>query len=781
MLLPPGTRLGPYEIVELLGKGGMGEVYAGRDSRLGRTIAVKVVSARLGDDQDFKRRFLREARAVSQLQHPNVCTIHDVGSADGIDFLVMEYLEGETLQERLHRGPLDVADVLRIGAEICEGIGAAHRKGIVHRDLKPGNVMLTSTGAKILDFGLARRAAAGDVVRDAPTVSAITIDEVVPGTVPYMAPEQIEGESDTRSDIWALGCILYEMATAERAFTGETRARLIASILDSDPGPAARRNHQVPERLDWILRRCLEKDPERRWQSTRDVAIELDALRNEIGSDAGPSAATEIGPSRRRPADCSVAVLPFVNMSPDPDQAYFADGLAEELINALTRVKGLKVIARTSAFSFKGSNADIATIASKLGVATLVEGSVRKAGNRLRITAQLIDCTSGHHLWSEVYDRTLDDVFEIQEQISRTIVEAIQPSLLGDSSPLVVAPTRNQKAYELYLRALGEQAVPTREHLLQAEIYLREAIELDPAFASAHAALSYTYSFLGSNGHWPWGRVKKHAETLSRRALELDPKSAEAHVALGHLRLFADWDLVAAGVHGRAALELDPNTERTQGLNGLLARVEGRFEEAVTHYRRACELEPLKIIVALQFGRSLYCARRYDEAERVLRTAIEQDPGWSQGHLDLVQTCLASSRESEAVEVAARWLESLRHPEQAAAIRDGYRDGDVRAAMDPVVRWLVRGYEQFGMITNAFPLAILLAQLGRIDEALEWLEQSRRQHDADFVDVNSRPGLDALRSDPRFAAIVRRSGLGQPGAGAHGVEVPLAVEPPASP
>jgi TolB-like protein len=316
------------------------------------------------------------------------------------------------------------------------------------------------------------------------------------------------------------------MATGERAFGGTTKARLIASIVSSDPISVARLRPEVPERLDWLVRRCLEKDPERRWQSTKDVAIELEALREEARK---VPAAIESGPT-----DCSVAVLPFVNMSPDPDQNYFADGLAEELINALSKVRGLKVIARTSAFSFKGTNA------SKLGVATIVEGSVRKAGNRLRITAQLIDVRTGHPLWSEVYDRTLDDVFEVQEQISRTIVAAIQPSLLGDAAaPLVVVATTNQKAYELYLRGLAEISTPTREHLQSAEAFLREAIELDPGFAAAHAALSVCYTLFGSYGLLPWGRVKKHAESAAMGALALDPKLAEAHAALGQLRLSA--------------------------------------------------------------------------------------------------------------------------------------------------------------------------------------------------------------------------------------------------
>ncbi len=611
--------------------------------------------------------------------------------------------------------------------------------------------MLTAAGCKVLDFGLARQAGGGDVPSDGPTMSAPTGDNVAAGTLPYMAPEQLDGKADTRSDIWALGCILYETATGERAFGGTSKARLMSSILSSDPISVARLRPEVPERLDWLVRRCLEKDPERRWQSTKDVAIEIESLREEAAkAPAAPES---------RSTDCSVAVLPFVNMSSDPDQEYFADGLAEELINALTKVRGLKVIARTSAFSFKGTNADIATIASKLGVATIVEGSVRKAGNRIRITAQLIDVGTGHHLWSEVYDRTLDDIFEVQEQIARSIVTAIQPSLLGDSAaPLVVAPTTNQKAYELYLRSLAELSNPTREHLLNAEGFLREAVELDPGFAAAHATLAFCYTHFGSYGVWPWGKVKKHAESAAQRALALDPKLAEVHAALGHLRLVADWDPAGAHLHAQTALELDPSSERARHLCGLLARVAGTVDEAVSHFQRACELEPLSLTFRGQLGRSLLAARQYDAARREMLAVIEQSPQSTEWNVALIETYLVSKREPEAIEVAARWLESLRHPELAVMVRDGYRDGGIRAAMAPVIRWLVRGLEQFG-IANAFTLATFLAQLGEIDQALEWLEHSRRQREANFLDVNVRPGLDPLRSDPRFVAIVERSGL----------------------
>ena len=425
MALESGHRLGPYEIVEPLGGGGMGEVYRARDTRLGRDVAIKVLSGELSQDVALRQRFEREARTISRLQHPHVCTIHDVGTHDGVDYLVMEYLEGVTLEERLEGGALPVDAVLEIGNEIAEAIEAAHRRGIVHRDLKPGNVMLTETGAKVLDFGLAREVSIpGDDTRtQAPTAAAITIQGTLLGTMPYMAPEQLEGrDADDRSDIWALGCILYEIATGERPFNGETQASLIGSILKDDPESPSHKQPLTPHQFDDLVLRCLEKDPERRWQSATDLGLELGKITQQGAPVSGSRSETD------RP---SIVVLPFTNMSSDPEQEYFCDGMAEEVINALTQLEGLHVVARTSAFSFKGRNVDVREIGNQLGVRSVLEGSVRTAGDRLRVTAQLVNVHDGYHLWSDRFDRQLDDVFAIQDEIAASIVGTSEGQVAG--------------------------------------------------------------------------------------------------------------------------------------------------------------------------------------------------------------------------------------------------------------------------------------------------------------------------------------------------------------
>ncbi len=389
MALEAGTRLGPYEIVELLGKGGMGEVYRARDPRLDRDVAIKVLPSELSEDETYRKRLEREAKTISQLQHPHVCMLLDIGSEDETQYLVMEYLDGETLADRLKAGPLPIDQVLRIGEEIAQAVDAAHQQGIVHRDLKPANVMLTKSGTKVLDFGLAKRSTErlADPAAATETIAqALTKEGRIVGTMPYMAPEQLQGgPADPRTDIWALGCMLYEMVTGDRPFQGQSQADLIASIMGAKPEPLSKKQSLVPEGFEHIVSRCLQRDPERRWQAARDVTIELEEVTK---TDRISSPATRLD----RP---SIVVLPFADMSEERDQEYFCDGMAEEVINALTQLEGLHVVARTSAFSFKGRDVDVREIGEKLGVRSVLEGSVRKAGERLRVTAQLINVADG--------------------------------------------------------------------------------------------------------------------------------------------------------------------------------------------------------------------------------------------------------------------------------------------------------------------------------------------------------------------------------------------------
>ena len=440
--------------------------------RLDRDVAIKVLPAGVSEDSAFQKRFEREARTISQLQHPNICTLHDVGSEDGVDYLVMEYLEGETLEDRLQKGAVPIAEALRIGGEIAQAIEAAHRRGVVHRDLKPGNVMLTPTGTKVLDFGLARDTAVpGEVVdTEAATMPAMITEEgQIVGTMPYMAPEQLQAsQTDSRTDIWALGCILYEMAAGDRPFGGKSRADLIASILGSDPEPPSRKRPLTPQRLDGVVRRCLEKDPERRWQSARDLAF---ALATALDEPAETAAAGSPAPS--------LVVLPFTNRSPDPDNEYFSDGLTDEIIADLSKIEALRVISRSSAMRLKGTDKDLKTIGRELNVCYVLDGTVRKAGDSLRITAELIDATDDIQLWAEKYGGTIDDVFDIQERVSREIVDSLKIALTPDDDRQIAErPINDIRAYEYYLRAKHEILTFTEEGLDRGIDLLLRALDL---------------------------------------------------------------------------------------------------------------------------------------------------------------------------------------------------------------------------------------------------------------------------------------------------------------
>jgi non-specific serine/threonine protein kinase len=456
--LATGTRLGPYEIVSFLGAGGMGEVYKARDTRLDRTVAIKMLPGDFAADPERARRFEREARTISKLNHPHICALHDVGQHDGSSFLVMEYLEGESLAERLKHGPLHLADAIRCATQIADALSEAHQQGIVHRDLKPANVVLTKKGAKLLDFGIAKLRA-GAVSEEAATATAseLTGEGVIVGTPQYMAPEQLEGKPvDARTDVFAFGVVLYEMVTGHKAFEATTKAGLIAAILNGEPAPLSRIQPQAPGWLDRLVRRCLAKDPRARWPSCGELLAALGRggeaqsrrRRAVLAAAAGCAVllavAVALWPRRAHgpapppvaaeiPAK-SIAVLPFQNLSPDPENAYFADGMTEDVLTQLAKIQDMKVIARTSVMQYKGTTKPVREIARELGVATVLEGSVRRAGNRVRITGQLIDARTEQHLWAENYDRDLADIFAIQSEVAEQIATALTASRSGTAA-----------------------------------------------------------------------------------------------------------------------------------------------------------------------------------------------------------------------------------------------------------------------------------------------------------------------------------------------------------
>jgi non-specific serine/threonine protein kinase len=592
-------RLGPYEIVALLGSGGMGEVYRAHDGRLDRDVAIKVLPEQYIQDSQALARFHREVKAVANLSHPNIVAIYDFGTDQNRPYAVMELLEGQTLGARLRERPCDWREAVELAAAIADGLAAAHAKGIVHRDIKPENVFLTASGSlKILDFGLARMERPAGAA--APSANSVeTTPGMLLGTVLYMSPEQVRGlQADARSDIFALGCVLYKMVTGRCPFDGQTSADTMAAILQDTPPALSGSGQNYPPELQRIVNRCLEKNAERRYQSAKEVAATLRQVLRFAPPPTGtqpPQQETAVFPATPMPvstaAGPSIAVLPFRNLSSDPENEYFSDGLAEELINVLSKVEGLHVAARTSAFAFKNKSEDVRKIGDQLGVRTVLEGSVRKSGQRLRISAQLVSVADGFQLWSETFNRELKDVFEIQDEIAQSIARALRV-ILGDKAKQAMEKmaAADVQAYDLYLRGLQYM------HQLRCQGYefalklFGQALQIDPTYARAQAGVSLCYTQLYHFG----GRQAVHlqqADLASRKALELDPGSAEAHVARG-LALSLNQQNGGFRQEFEEALRIDPQLFEAYYFYGRALYTLGDLKQAATMFEQAFQLRP---------------------------------------------------------------------------------------------------------------------------------------------------------------------------------------------
>jgi len=713
MPLAPGTQLGPYVVVAPLGAGGMGEVYRARDPRLGREVAIKVLPTALASDPTRLERFATEARAAAALNHPNILSVHDV-SAEGAPFVVFELLEGETLRERAgHISPRQAVDY---AGQIARGLAAAHDKGVTHRDLKPDNVFVTTDGqVKILDFGLARLAEApgGSLLSALPTREQ-TAPGTILGTSGYMAPEQVRGlPADHRADIFALGVLLYEMLTGQRAFQRLSTAETQAAVLRDDPPPAPSAR-PLPPALDRLVRRCLAKRPEDRFQSARDLVFALEAV--APGSD--PAAVPA------EPSVPSIAVLPFVDMSPGRDQDYFCEGLADELINALTRLQGVRVTARTSSFQFRGAAVDVRTIGERLNVRTVLEGSVRKAGDRLRIMVQLIEAAGGYHLWSERYDRELKDVFAIQDEIAESVARALSIVLSDrERDALQRRPTSSLEAYEFYLKGRRSLAHLSAD-LRFAPPLFRRAIELDPRFALAYAGLAEASFWLYS---W-WGGHPadlRQADEASRRALELAPELAEVHVARGAaLTLSRRYD--EAAVEFEAAIRLNPRLWNSYYLFGRMRFAQGRFDEAEPLWSKAVEVGPDDYQVPLMIAMIYRKQGRNAEREATQRRGL---------------AIVRKHLEANPADARAMYL-------SASALWDLGDTEECRARMEAA---LTLAPNDPSILYNA---ACLFARTGEPERAFETLEACLKGGWGNRDWIAHDPDFDAIRDDPRFKALL---------------------------
>jgi eukaryotic-like serine/threonine-protein kinase len=750
--LAEGTRLGPYEILAPLGAGGMGEVYRARDTRLDRQVAIKVLPERLLADPTALARFEAEAKALAALSHPNILALHDFGNEHGVAFAVMELLEGETLRDRLAGQPLAWRRAVEITLEIAEGLTAAHDKSLVHRDLKPENLFLLSTGrTKILDFGLARPAIRKDVdPSSSPTATVRTRPGGVVGTAAYLSPEQIRGE-DARpaSDVFALGCVLYEMIAGRRPFTGHTAEETMGSILHEEPPDPTTWTKDVPPELVRVIRKCLEKDPTERYGSAREVALALRDL-----DRPRPQA------KRRSKTIDSLAILPFVNASRDPQADYLSDGLTESLIYGLSRLPGLRVMARATMFRYKGKELDPQSIGRELGVRAVLAGTLSQRGDALVVHTELVDVDDGSQLWGERYARKLEDILTVEEQIAAEITEKLKLRLTqAQRKKLARRPKVKSEAYQLYLQGRHHWNRRTEESLRKGIELFRQALAADPDYAPAYVGLADSHAILGFYGLVRPRESFPLARTAAEKALELDPDLAEAHASLGYVRHYHDWDWKGSVESYRRAQALNPNYAPAFQWYAVNCVSRGKVEDGVTAMDRALTLDPLSLIINAANGWLLYYCRNYDGAIARCHTALELDPHFPQAHLWLGWALEQRGRYDEAIaeyqegatSLAGRagMLGSLGHAYAAAG-----RPSEARRVLDEL-ETLARNRH-----VPPYETALIHTGLGDHDAALTRLEHALEERSVGMAFLRVEPRLDPLRSDPRFATLLEKTGLG---------------------
>jgi serine/threonine-protein kinase len=738
--------LGHYRISEKIGAGGMGEVFRARDEHLARDVAIKVLPPGTLTDESARKHFRKEALTLSQLNHPSIATIHDFDTQQGVDFLVMEYIPGITLSEKVAAGALPEKEVLRLGVQLAEGLAAAHDQGVIHRDLKPGNLRITSDGRlKILDFGLAKLRV--PVMASAATES-LSETQAMAGTLPYMAPEQLLGEEvDARTDIHGAGFVLYEMATGQRPFAEVQSGQLIGALMRKPPIPPTMLNPRLSVELERIINKCVEKDPENRYQSAKELAVDLRRLLT-------PSVVKASEVPLKLP---SIAVLPFLNISHDPANEYFGDGLAEELINALTQIRDLRVVARTSAFYFKGKDADIREVGKKLNVENVLEGSVRTAGNQLRVTVQLINVEDGYHVWSERFDRTIDNIFAIQDEISLAIVDKLKVKLLKqEKDRLIKRRTQDRDAYELYLRGRYHLNKRTETDLLKSLELFQQALAKDRQFAAAHAGLADAYVALGWHNYRPGEFAYTRGKREALKALEIDNSVGEAHASIALIKQLYEWDWPGAEREYQQALMLSPSDAEARHQYSHLLALLGRYDESIAEMKRALDIEPLSVVINSCLGQDLYYARRFDEAIQQHLRAIEMDPRQPYPHFHLGYDYHQKGRFKEAI---SEFQTAIELSGDIARAKGGQGQAYAQSHNEDMARGLIEqlesGWESRYVATY---IAQIFVGLGQKDEAFEWLDRAYEGRHSYLIYL-SDPMWDTLRPDPRFAALQKKMRL----------------------
>ena len=752
--LRTGTAFaGRFQVIEELGKGGMGRVYKVYDEKTREKIALKLLKPEIAADKQAIERFGNELRFARKISHRNVCRMYDLGEEKGTHFITMEYVSGEDLKSMLQMmGQLSSGQIVSIGKQVCDGLAEAHSLGVVHRDLKPQNIMIDKSGnAKIMDFGIARS------IRE----KGITGAGIMIGTPEYMSPEQTEAKDiDQRSDIYSLGIILYEMATGHVPFEGETALSIAIKHKTEIPKDPREFNPQIPEDLSRLILKCMEKEKERRYQGVDEILSALVKIESRTPTTGiAASKVTETEKILEAKWKKSIAVLPFSNLSPEKEQEYFCDGLSEEIINALSHIRELRVVARTSAFAFKGKEIDIREVGEKLNVDAVLEGSVRKAGERLRITAQLINVADGYHLWSERFDREMKDVFSIQDEVTLEIVDKLKIELLGKEREQVVKRyTENPEAHNLLLKGLYFWNKRTKESLKRSLECLHQALEIDPAYALAHAQLAFIFISLGWLGFARPHEAFPKAKAAAMKALEIDGSLSQAYAALAIISLLYDWDWTASEKGFKKALSLNPGFDYAHfGYSVILASLR-RHEESVNALKKAVELDPLSLRMNAELGFCFRLARRYDEAQEQLKKTIEMDPNFGLAHHYMGMLCNDKGMYKEAIPEFQKAIELSGGLSWAFGyLGYSYAMSGQKDEAQKILHTLEeRSKEEYVRSTS---LIVMYHALEDIDKSFECFERAMEERDPVLPLINVLPELDVFRPDPRFKAFLKKMNL----------------------
>ena len=741
-----GTTLSHYRILEPLGAGGMGEVYRAHDLHLDRDVAVKVLLRGSLAEPAARERFRREAHVLSRLSHPGVATIFDFDTQDGVDFLVMEYVPGGTLQSRLHKGPLGLDDVARIGAEIGDALEVAHRMGFLHRDLKPGNVVLTSSGTpKILDFGLARLLNANRAS------TTLTQEGTIVGSLPYMAPEQLRGEADdSRTDVYAFGAMLYEMATGQRPFMQERPEALIFEIMHGASRPACSLRPETPPELERLIDSCLNKDPTLRPASAGAVSQALRRIRDQVqrGVESEPA----------RNVIRSLAVLPLENVSRDPAQEYFADGMTEALISELARLKALRVISRTSAMKYKGVQKALPEIARELSVDAILEGSALLVGKRVRVTVQLVSARMDEMLWADRYDGEIEDVLDLQSRIAETVAKEIAVQVSPrEVTHLAKRRPVNPEAHVEYLKGRHTAAGGSPQAIELALKYYERALEIDPTYAPVWAGMAGCHVTRGGRGMAPPAEANAQAREAAMKALELDDSVAEAYAALGSVATH-EIDLPGAVRHLQRAIELNPGLTSGYTNLGTLYYCSERHREAQESMLKALSLDPLSMMIHTSVGDAYFYAREFERSVVYYRKANELDPRFDGAHTDLARSLEALGRFDESrreYEEGRRLSGGVAGPSFGLAHLEAASGNEAGARR--ILEELIGARSK--RVVSAWGIAALHASLGDADEAFRWLDVALEERATGLMLLRVHPRLDRIRQDPRYKALLRKVGL----------------------